>query len=100
MVDLGIRVFETYTLKDILGETPQADSKLRQQLESETSNLIKNLEKKPQSELKEILSQHRKAKQEMTKFSGAMALDQSKIEMFHEFLAKYISEIESIINSK
>lgn len=95
MVDLRIRVFENYTLQDVLGESPPADSILRQKLESETSSLIKNLDTKSKTELKEILSQHLRAKQEMTKFSGAMALDQSKLEMFHEFLAKYLSEIES-----
>lgn len=95
MVDLRIRVFENYTLQDVLGESPPADSILRQKLESETSSLIKNLDAKSKTELKEILSQHLRAKQEMTKFSGAMALDQSKLEMFHEFLAKYLSEIES-----
>lgn len=95
MVDLRIRVFENYTLQDVLGESPSADSILRQKLESETSSLIKNLDAKSKTELKEILSQHLRAKQEMTKFSGAMALDQSKLEMFHEFLAKYLSEIES-----
>lgn len=95
MVDLRIRVFENYTLQDVLGESPPADSILRQKLESETSSLIKNLDAKSKTELKEILSQHLRAKQEMTKFSGAMALDQSKLEMFHEFLAEYLSEIES-----
>jgi len=97
VVDLRIQVFENYTLKDVLGESPPADSILRQKLESETSSLIKNLDAKSKTELKEILSQHLKAKQEMTKFSGAQALDQSKIEMFHEFLSKYITAIESKI---
>ncbi len=95
-----MRIFERYTLQDVLGEVPIYGSNLREKLDSDVSFLIKNLHKKTPSELKELLSQHLKAKQEMTKFSGAMALDQSKIEMFHEFLAKYISEIESIINSK
>lgn len=95
MVNLGIRVFEIYTLQDILGETPPADKILQQKLEQQTATLIQNLDGKSKSELQEILSQHLRAKQEMTKFSGAQALDQSKIEMFHEFLSKYIKEIKS-----
>ncbi|MEM2160197.1 MAG: hypothetical protein QXN55_04510 [Candidatus Nitrosotenuis sp.] len=95
MVNLSLRVFDHYTLQDILGETPPYNSKLEEKLESEIAILIKNLDKMSKSELEEALSQHRKAKQEMTKFSGAMALDQSKIELFHEFLAKYIVAIES-----
>jgi hypothetical protein len=95
MVDLSIQVFESYTLQDVLGEIPQADEKLRQNLEFTMSSLIKNLDNKSSPELQKILSQHLRAKQEITKFSGAMALDQSKLELFHEFLTKYICEIES-----
>jgi DNA-binding MurR/RpiR family transcriptional regulator len=97
MVNLGIRVFENYTLQDILGELPPADKKLEEKLESRTAKLIQSLGTKSKSELQEILLQHIQAKQEMTKFSGAQALDQSKIEMFHEFLSKYIAAIESKI---
>ncbi len=97
MVNLSIRVFDSYTLQDILGESPQADQRLRAKLENETTSLIHNLQSKSNSELQEILSQHILAKQEITKFSGAQALDQSKIEMFHEFLSKYIAEIEKRI---
>ena len=95
MVNLGIRVFERYTLQDVLGENPPLDKKLEEDLGKETDILIQNLAKKSKSELQEILTQHVKAKQEMTKFSGAQALNQDKIEMFHSFLAKYIKEIES-----
>ncbi|MFM8659016.1 MAG: hypothetical protein ACKOCQ_03670 [Candidatus Nitrosotenuis sp.] len=95
MVNLGIQVFERYTLQDVLGEIPPADKKLEEKLDKETDILIQNLEKKSKSELQEILLQHLRAKQEMTKFSGAQALNQDKIEMFHSFLAKYIKEIES-----
>ena len=95
MVNLEIRVFDSYTIQDILGEAPPADSKLRQKLDFQITSLIRSLGAKPKSELESILSQHILAKQEITKFSGAMALDQSKLEMFHEFLSKYISEIQS-----
>lgn len=90
-----MKVFENYSLKDVLGEAPSADSNLRQKLGSEISSLIKNLDGKSKSELQQILTNQLKVKQEMTKFSGAMALDQPKIEMFHEFVAKYIKEVES-----
>ncbi|NDB47229.1 MAG: hypothetical protein EB163_08105 [Nitrososphaeria archaeon] len=94
MVNLGIRVFERYTLQDVLGENPPLDKKLKEDLGKETDILIQNLAKKSKSELQEILTQHIKAKQEMTRFSGAQALNQDKIETFQSFLAKYIKEIE------
>lgn len=100
MVNLGIRVFDSYTLQDILGELPLVDQKLQENLESQTSKLIQSLDAKSKSELQEIRTQHMAAKQEMTKFSGAQAMDQSKIEMFHGFLSKYIAEIESRLDQK
>jgi len=72
--------------------------KLEEKLDLETSKLIQNLGTKSKNDLQEILLQHIRAKQEMTKFSGAQAMDQSKIEMFHVFLTKYISAIESRLN--
>lgn len=95
MVNLGIKIFESYTLQDVLGENPPASKNLKEKLALETSNLIRNLDKKSRTELQEILSNHLNAKKEMTKFSGAQAMDQSKIELFHAFLTKYIKEIES-----
>lgn len=74
---------------------PTLSKNLEEKLSLETSQLIQHLDKKSKTELQEILSNHLKAKKEMTKFSGAQAMDQSKIEMFHGFLAKYIGEIES-----
>ena len=63
MVNLSIRVFDSYTLQDILGESPEADEKLRAKLENETTSLIHNLQSKSNSELQDILSQHILAKQ-------------------------------------
>ncbi|MBI5697429.1 MAG: hypothetical protein HZC29_02810 [Thaumarchaeota archaeon] len=95
MADLNMSVFENYTIKEVIGETPPADSILREKLEKETSSLIKDLDTKSKPELQKILSDQLKIKQEITKFSGAMALDQPKIEMFHHFIAKYIKEIKT-----
>ena len=99
MVDLSIRVFESYTLQDVLGEEPPADSGLRESLESKVSSLITKINDTPKTELEQIHTRHLRAKKEMTKFSGAMALNQDKIEMFHEFLSKYLLAIESKIRS-
>ncbi|NDF25208.1 MAG: hypothetical protein EB149_04395 [Thaumarchaeota archaeon] len=59
MVNLGIRVFERYTLQDVLGENPPLDKKLKEDLGKETDILIQNLAKKSKSELQEILTQHK-----------------------------------------
>ena len=95
MVNLALQVFENYTMQDILGEAPQVSKKLEEELDLETKTLIKNLETKTKNDLQSILSHQIKVKQEITKFSGAQAMNQAKIEMFHVFLDKYISQIES-----
>ena len=95
MVNLELQVFENYTLQDILGEAPQVSKKLEDELDLETKMLIKNLETKTKNDLQSILSHQIKVKQEITKFSGAQAMNQAKIEMFHIFLDKYIFQIES-----
>lgn len=100
MVNLGIQIFDIYTLQDVLGEIPSVDQKLKENLDKQTTKLIQNLDSKSKPELQEILAHHLKAKQELTKFSGAQAMDQAKIEMFHEFLSKYISEIRSRLDQK
>ena len=92
---MALQVFENYTMQDILGEAPQVSKKLEEELDLETKKLIKNLETKTKNDLQSILSHQNKVKQEITKFSGAQAMNQAKIEMFHIFLDKYISQIES-----
>ena len=92
---MALQVFENYTMQDILGEAPQVSKKLEEELDLETKTLIKNLETKTKNDLQSILSHQNKVKQEITKFSGAQAMNQAKIEMFHVFLDKYISQIES-----
>ena len=68
MVNLEIKVFENYTMQDILGEAPQVSKKLEEELDLETKKLIKNLETKTKNDLQSILSHQNKVKQEITKF--------------------------------
>ncbi len=95
MVDLNMPVLQSFTFKQVIGELPQADHELRKKIEDEVLFLIKSLPTKSKSELGEILSNHLKIKQELDRQAGAMALDQPKIELFREFITKYIKEIES-----
>ena len=100
MVNLGIRVFESYTLQDILGENPPISKNLEEKLALETSRLVERLGKKSKTELEQILANHVLAKKEITKFSGAQAMSQDKLELFHGFLSKFIKEIESRLADK
>jgi hypothetical protein len=95
MVDLNMLVLQNFTFKQVIGEHPPANSELRKKIEDQMTSLIKNLQTKNKSELQEILSDQLKIKRELDRLAGAMALDQPKIELFHEFITKYIREIES-----
>ena len=95
MVNLNMRVFENFTFKEIISEVPPLDSKMKIKLENEFSILTKNLENKNQTKLQEILQEQIKIKVELDRLSGAVALSQPKMQMFTEFLTKYINNIKS-----
>ncbi|HSA98745.1 MAG TPA: hypothetical protein VLF17_06670 [Candidatus Nitrosotenuis sp.] len=98
MVDLNMRVFESFAFKDIIGETPLAGPEMEKKIETEVRSLVKNLTNKDKKDLEKTLAEQLKIKRELDRLSGAMALSQSKIRLFVEFITKYISEIESKIN--
>lgn len=95
MVNLNMRVFESFAFKDIIGEIPLAGPEMTKKIETEVQSLIKNLTNKNQKDLEETLAEQLRIKRELVRLSGAMALSQSKIRLFIEFITKYITEIES-----
>ena len=95
MVNLNMKVFESFAFREIIGETPPLEPEMRTRLEKEFTKFTKNLEKKNQAELQDALQEQLKIKRELDRLSGAMALSQPKIQMFYEFLIKYVKEIES-----
>ena len=94
-----MRVFESFSFKDIIGETPPAGPEMTKKIEIEMQSLIKNLKDKNQKDLEGILAEQLGIKRELDRLSGAMALSQSKIQLFIEFITKYILEIESKLNA-
>jgi hypothetical protein len=90
-----MKVFETFTFKEIIGEVPPLGPEITGKLENEFSILIKNLGNKNQAELQEILQEQLKIKLELGRLSGSMALSQPKMELFDKFLTKYVDKIES-----
>lgn len=90
-----MKVFESFAFKDVIGETPPIDPEMTQKIESEVQSLIKNLANKSTKDLEEALIEQLKIKRELNRLSGAMALSQPKMQVFTEFLAKYIDKIES-----
>lgn len=93
-----MRVFESFAFKDVLGETPPGGPEMAKKIEDEMQHLVKNLTNKGRKDLEEILAEQQKIKRDLDRLSGAMALPQSKIHLFTEFITKYILEIESMMN--
>ena len=99
MVNLNMRVFESFAFKDVIGEVPPIGPEMTKKIETELQSLIKNLKDKNQKDLEGILAEQLEIKRELDRLSGAMALSQSKMRLFIESIAKYISEIESKLNA-
>lgn len=99
MVDLNMRVFESFAFMDVIGEMPPAGPEMTKKIETEVLSLVKNLANKNQKDLEQTLAEQLGIKRELVRLSGAMALSQSKIHLFIEFMTKYIAEIESKLNS-
>ena len=94
MVDLNLPVLGTYAIKDVIGETPTLDQALKKSLDEHLLNLTGELDKKSKEELEKTLLSQMKAKDEIARFSGAMAHDQKKISLFHEYIDRYVEQIK------
>ena len=66
--------------------------------EKEIKILIENLESISKENLENILQQQKICQKHINTRPGAMALDQSKIEMFNDFNNKYLEKINEKIN--
>lgn len=96
-MDLNMKVLESFTIKEVIGEVPES-LQIRRCLEDELDRLLRDLSGKNQVELQDTLKQQKIVKRELDIHSGAMALSQEKIQMFSEAITKYIAEIESRIS--
>ena len=98
LIDLELRIFGNFTAKEVIGETPLETPEMRKKLEEELANMVKKLEATNLTELNEILEEQIEIKQKLGSLTGAMALAQNKIQLFMNFISKYIDEIKSQIN--
>ena len=94
-----MRILESFAFKDVLGETPPAGPEMAGKIAAEVQHLVENLADMNREDLEEVLAGQRKIKRDLDRLSGSMALPQSKVHLFIESIAKYISEIESKMGS-
>ena len=78
--------------QEIIGSEPSI-SEIKVIFEKELSILIKNLESISKQNLENILEQQKISQKHVNTRPGAMALNQSKIEMFNDYNNKYLKKI-------
>ena len=92
MLELNKKVFGNIMTQEIIGSEPSI-SEIKVIFEKELSILIKNLESISKESLDNLLQQQKICEKHVNTRPGAMALNQSKIEMFNDYNNKYINKI-------
>jgi hypothetical protein len=92
LLELNKKVFGNIMTQEIIGSEPSI-SEIKVIFEKELSILIKNLESISKENLDNLLQQQKICEKHVNTRPGAMALNQSKIEMFNDYNNKYINKI-------
>ena len=92
MLELNKKVFGNIMTQEIIGSEPSI-IEIKTIFEKELSILVKNLELISKENLDNILKQQKICEKHVNTRPGAMALNQSKIEMFNDYNNKYLKKI-------
>ena len=84
--------------QEIIGSEPSI-SEIKIRFEKEFQTLIKNLESISKQNLENILEQQKISQKHVNTRPGAMALNQSKIEMFNDYNNRYFKKINEKIST-
>ena len=93
MLELNKKVFGNIMTQEIIGSEPSI-AEIKIIFEKELLILVKNLELISKENLDNILKQQKICEKHVNTRPGAMALNQSKIEMFNEYNDKYLEKIK------
>ena len=97
MLELNKKVFGNIMTQEIIGSDPSI-IEIKTIFEKELLILVENLESISKENLDNILKQQKICEKHVNTRPGAMALNQSKIEMFNEYNNKYLEKIKEKIN--
>ena len=92
MLELNKKVFGNIMTQEIIGSEPSI-SEIKVIFEKEIKILIKNLESISKNNLENLLDQQKICEKHVNTRPGAMALNQSKIEMFNDYNNRYLKKI-------
>ena len=94
MIELDRKVFGSITTKEIIGALPPESPDTQNNLEKELAVLLEELKSLPKEELGRLLDRQAAAEKHVNSRPGAMALAQSKIQLFNEYNRKYVDKIK------
>ena len=92
MLELNKKVFGNIMTQEIIGSEPSI-SKIKNIFEKELKILVEKLELTSKENLEKTLEQQKICEKRVNTRPGAMALNQSKIEMFNDYNNKYLKKI-------
>ena len=98
MLELTKKVFGNIMTQEIIGSEPSI-SEIKIIFEKELVILIKNLDSISKENLKNLLEQQKISQKHFNTRPGAMALNQSKIEMFNDYNNRYFKKINEKIST-
>ena len=98
MLELNKKVFGNIMTQEIIGSEPSI-SEIKIIFEKELKILIKNLDSISKENLKNLLEQQKISQKHINTRPGAMALNQSKIEMFNDYNNRYFKKINEKIST-
>ena len=92
MLELNKKVFGYIITQEIIGSEPSI-TEIKIIFEKELVNLLDKLELISKESIEHILEQQKICEKHVNTRPGAMALNQSKIEMFNHYNDKYLKKI-------
>jgi hypothetical protein len=97
LLELNKKVFGNIITQEIIGSEPSI-TEIKIIFEKEFVNLLDKLKSISKENMQDLLEQQKICEKHINTRPGAMALNQSKIEMFNHYNNKYLEKIKEIID--
>ena len=97
LLELNKKVFGNIMTQEIIGSEPSI-TEIKIIFEKELVNLLDKLKLISKENIENILEQQKICEKHVNTRPGAMALNQSKIEMFNDYNSKYLKKIKERID--
>ena len=97
MLELNKKVFGNIITQEIIGSDPSL-TEIKIIFEKELVSLLDKLKSISKENIQDLLEQQKICEKHINTRPGAMALNQSKIEMFNHYNNQYLEKIKERIN--